>query len=551
MRTACRGLNILILMSLGLWSLACGGEGASQSGEKSSSEQSPRAASQGVSLTIVSGSENKSLESLVVQYGRRVGADIKVRYQGSVDISLALENGREADFDAVWPANSLWLVLGDRHKVVKHEKSIMRSPVVFGVKKSVAESLGWVDKPDLRVGDILAAAEAGKLRFAMTSATQSNSGASAYFGFLSAMAGSPDVLSIEHLENKEVRDQVRRLLKTVDRSSGSSGWLRDLVVQSYDRFDAMVNYEALVIEANQDLESRGLEPFYAIYPIDGMTIADSPLAYVDKGDKRKEELFLGLQEHLLSPSVQANLGAVGRRTGLLGLDAGSMDRSVFRDEWGISPERVISPIPVPEESVVRAALELYQTALRKPSLTAYVLDYSGSMRGDGIANLKTAMSTLLDKEVAKRYWLQPSQDDVHIVIPFDGAPRAVWRAQGADPTDLRVLLNKVRSAEAGGGTDIYEAVGEAVEQIGEYESRLTDFFPAIILMSDGKSKGSLEQLETQFRASSFAYDVPIFSIAFGKADESQLGALADLTSGRSFDGKKDLVKAFRAAKGYN
>src|SRR5207248_497874 len=149
-----------------------------------------------------------------------------------------LEGGAPG-YDAVWPANSLWIDLGDKGHVVKHQASIMRSPVVFGVKKSVAAKLGWVGK-DVPVEQILRAAQAGRLRFMMTSATQSNSGASAYLGFLYAFAGRPEVLTQAHLKDPKVRDRIKRILGTVDRSSGSSGWLKDLFLQKYDRYDAMV-----------------------------------------------------------------------------------------------------------------------------------------------------------------------------------------------------------------------------------------------------------------------------------------------------------------------
>ena len=46
-------------------------------------------------------------------------------------------------------------------------------------------------------------------------------------------------------------------------------------------------------------------------------------------------------------------------------------------------------------------------------------------------------------------------------------------------------------------------------------------------------------------------DVPIFSIEFGSADPSQLNKVATLTSGQVFNGKDDLISAFRIAKGYN
>ena len=46
-------------------------------------------------------------------------------------------------------------------------------------------------------------------------------------------------------------------------------------------------------------------------------------------------------------------------------------------------------------------------------------------------------------------------------------------------------------------------------------------------------------------------DVPVFSIMFGSADPTQLESLAELTHARVFDGREDLIGAFRSVKGYN
>ena len=260
-------------------------------------------------LTILSGSENKTLEPLIQQFAQQHNVTIQMNYAGSVDIMRQLESGQVAA-DAVWPANSFWISLGDTHHQVKHAQSIMRTPVVFGVKKSVAARLGWVGKP-VTVEQILQAAEAGKLRYMMTSATQSNSGASAYLGYLYAFAGRPEVLTAKNLNDPQVRDKIKRILGTVNRSSGSSGWLKDLFLANYDSYDAMVNYEAVIIETNQQLVAQGKEPLYVVYPEDGLALADSPLGYVDKGDAAKEKLFADLQQYLLSPAAQGQILAQG------------------------------------------------------------------------------------------------------------------------------------------------------------------------------------------------------------------------------------------------
>src|SRR3712207_24787 len=83
-------------------------------------------------LRILSRSENQTLQPLVDRFASQHGVRVDVTYRGSVDIMLDLGRDDMA-YDAVWPASSLWLELGDTKRRVKHEKSIMRSPVVLGV----------------------------------------------------------------------------------------------------------------------------------------------------------------------------------------------------------------------------------------------------------------------------------------------------------------------------------------------------------------------------------------------------------------------------------
>jgi Ca-activated chloride channel family protein len=427
----------------------------------------------------------------------------------------------------------------------------MRSPVVFAVKQSVARKLGWIGK-DVTISQILHAAEANQLRFMMTSATQSNSGAVAYLGYLYAFAGKPEVLTHANLQDPKLRASIKRFLGTVDRSSGSSGWLKDLFLQQYDKYDAMVNYEALVIEANQALVSQGKEPLYSVYPVDGLAIADSPLGYVNHDNPDKEKLFLTLQEYLLSPEVQQQILATGRRVGLTGLDKNAVPKNLFNPDWGIDVQRVLNPIRIPPAPVIQEALDLYQTAFRKPSLTAYCLDFSGSMQGEGADGVKSAMRLLLNQSEARRYLLQASTQDSTIVIPFDAAPREQWQVTGNDPKTLDSLLVRIEALTPGGGTDIYSPVMKALDAF-KAKGDLERYFPSVILMTDGKSNQGAALPDVQQRIQQLGLEgkVPIFAIMFGEADEGQLKQLTDSAAGRVFDGRKDLAQAFREARGYN
>ena len=347
-------------------------------------------------LKIVSGSENQELEPILEEFSKESGIRIEMTYQGSLDIMRTLEQ-ETIEYDAVWPASSLWLNVGDTGHRVKHAESVSVTPVVFGIRQSLAEELGFVGR-EVSVRDLLDAITAGKLRFCMTSATQSNSGASAYIGFLYALLGNPDMITEEDLQSSRLQADIQSLFSGVDRSSGSSEWLKDMFLEG--GYDAMVNYECLIIQANEELESRGEETLYVVYPYDGLTLADSPLGYVDQGDDKKEEAFLRLQEYLLSDEIQNEIQRTGRRTGYTGISEENKD--VFRTDWGVQPDRVLSIMKMPQTEVLLEALNLYQTDFKKPSLNIYCLDYSGSMAGKGNEQLVAAMEQLLIQENAER-----------------------------------------------------------------------------------------------------------------------------------------------------
>ena len=492
------------------------------------------------SLRILSGSENQELEPILEDFSRESGIRVEMTYQGSLDIMRVLEQD-EIAYDAVWPASSLWLNVGDTGYRVKHGESVSISPVVFGIRQSLAEELGFVGR-EVSVRDILDAITAGKLKFCMTSATQSNSGASAYIGFLYALLGNPDMITEEDLENEQLQSDIQALLSGVDRSSGSSDWLKDMFLEG--GYDAMVNYECLIIQANEELESRGEETLYVVYPYDGLTLADSPLGYVDNGDDDKETAFLELQEYLLSEDVQNEIQRTGRRTGYTGIS--DENRDVFRTDWGVQPDRVLSTMRMPSTDVLFQALNLYQTDFKKPSLSIYCLDYSGSMSGKGNEQLVAAMEQLLIQENAEKNFLQASKDEVNVLIFFDDQVLAEYTAVGSG-TELEALYDRVESQDTGSGTDMYVAAEEALQVLSHYD--LSQYTPAVILMTDGMSGGSFDAFMEQYQE--LGEDVPVFSIMFGDADSEQLEELAAATNARVFDSREDLIDAFRKVKGYN
>lgn len=488
------------------------------------------------SLHVAAASNFKPLEPILLRWGSENGVAVQITYKGSLDIAASLDDGGIA-YDAVWQGDSLWATAADKPGLVKHSTSIMCSPVVLGVKQSIATRLGWVGNPQVRLDEVLAAAESASLRMFMASPSKSNSGALAYLNFLDSFAGDPN--------------RMTRLMRTMDRTGDSSGWLRDSCRDQYGRCDAMINYESLILEMNREVVARGQEPMYIVYPTEGLGLADFPLSFVNKASAGKESLFLRFQGYLQSEAVQNEIAALGNR---IGARCERVDHTIFNPAWGADLTRNTETAPHPAKPAIDQAMDLYQRTFRKPSFTVYLLDYSTSMQGSRGSYLQMAMRVVLDQKEAARYLLQGTSDDATVVIPFAGRILTdedvrSWTVAGSDSEEVNRLLKKIQSQSTADMTNIYTPVARALylmkqEDIGNY-------MPAIILLTDGESnRGSLEEVRRALEETGL-YNVPVFGITFGDASQQQLNELAALTGGRVFDGTKDLIEAFRLAKGQN
>lgn len=495
----------------------------------------------GETLSIVSGSENRELEFILEAFAKENKVKIEMDYLGSLEIMnlLASEN---IPYDAVWPASSMWINMGDVNHKLKHQETISNTPVIFGIRQSKAKELE-LNRPDVTIADIAERITSGELTFAMTSASQSNSGASAYLAFLTALADSEDVLTQEALENPDLRKKIMTLLSGVNRTSGSSNWLVDLFVSS--DYDAMVNYEALLIAANRRLQAAGQETLTLVYPRDAISFANSPLAFVNEDDsKDKEKLFLSLQQYLLSDAVQEQIVETGRRTAFNTIPQDQED--VFT-EWSIDPGMVLSPINLPKADVIHEALSLYQVSFKKPSLTVYCLDYSGSMNGTGREQMLSGLEQLLIEQNAKRNLLQGTTKDCSYFVTFNSDIISTYEAHGNGKA-LEDVYETLTNERAGGGTNLYAAVLAGIEWLKKQD--ISGYSPAIVVLSDGRSADYLAD-ELRRVYDEWDRDVPIFSILYGDADDVQLQDLAGYSRARVFDGRSDLTAAFKAVKGYN
>ena len=489
-------------------------------------------------FSLITTPENRVLEETINKFADKNNFEINITYADNLDIVDKLNNGEK--YDAIWASNSIWMDMLDSSKVsTSDSKSTSVTPIVIGVKKSKAKELGLIDKK-VRMKDLLSLIKEGKLKFNMANPITTNSGAASYLNILSTLAGNPDVLTSAHLKNKALQEDLKTFFTGLVRTSGDEDFLNKSTISG--DYDAAITYEASIININQELVKNGKETFYLIYPVDGVSICDSPLVYINNRNDNKKKIFLELQSFILSDEGQDILLNLGRRTWYGGVTDKAPSK-VFNKDWGIDTTKYISPIKYPSESVIREALLLYQTKLRKPVHVVFCLDYSGSMYGDGMDNLQKAMEYIFSDE-AKKSMIQFVAEDKIDVIAF-GSHINVLGSSSGDKTNE--LMDKIKNFDFDGATALYPAATKAIEILSGEKN---DYNTSVILMTDGEGNiGTFKELEDTY--SKYNKDIPIYSITFGSADIEQLDKMAILSNGKVFDGKSDLVKAFKTVRGYN
>ena len=146
-------------------------------------------------------------------------------YKGDLEIVDEL-NANSEEYDAVWISNSTWLYNLNNSYLTSESSSISISPVVMGIKMKKAKELGLVGK-NVSNTDLLELISNKKINYVMSSVTKTNTGATAYLGFLNALAGSPEVLTEDMLDNDVLIDKMVKFFSGVERVSGDEKYLEN------------------------------------------------------------------------------------------------------------------------------------------------------------------------------------------------------------------------------------------------------------------------------------------------------------------------------------
>ncbi|MFM7583946.1 MAG: vWA domain-containing protein, partial [Caldilinea sp.] len=309
-----------------------------------------------------------------------------------------------------------------------------------------------------------------------------------------------------------------------------------------DRIDGLINYESVLLQLNQD--NQLAEKLYLIYPKEGIITADYPLLLINP-DKREQ--YQKLVDYLRKPEMQrAIMERTLRRPVNLQVEMG--DRF---------PKQVLVELPFPNDvQVLDRLIDGYLDQQRRPAHTVYVLDVSGSMDGNRLRDLRTALLGLtgLDTSLTGQFARFRSREII-TMVPFSADVKEVTNFVVDDPnSDMSAIRQSIEALTADGGTAIYTALRKAYETVDAAYPTDPQRYYSIVLMSDGENnEGASYQEFTQWHRSlpPELQNVPVFTILFGDANQGEMSGIAELTGGRLFDAQKEpLNTIFKEIRGY-
>ena len=438
---------------------------------------------------------------------------------------------------ALWiPDSPVWLNLAADQGITTYQNdcvSVAESPLVIGLWRSLAESLGWPGFPLgwLDIGSLAqdptayqyySGGEYGdQLRLSHPHPGLSGAGAGTLLALVNAAQSSTSV-SAEDIQTPIVQASVGAFESAVSSFANSTASLSgNMRERGASYLGAAVMYENDVVYGNEG-------KIVPIYPLEGTFMATHPACIDKNADSETQEAAELFRDYLLSDAGQETAVTFALRP----VNPNTPIGSPLTEEFGVDlsqPEIVFNE---PNVAAIYAVQDLWQTA-RKDVNLVMLLDTSGSMRGGKMDNMRDAAIQFVE---------QMGDEDQLTLIAFSTEPQLLVEGVVVGPNRQKII-NAITNLNANGDTTLFDAIGDGASSIERTnQSAMTN---AMVVLSDGMDTRSYRYgFNTALVNLATGNDTTVFTIGYGgDADEDVLETLALEGNGNFYLGDEASIEA--------
>lgn len=392
---------------------------------------------------------------------------------------------------------------------------LVNSPMVLMVPENLAAPIAKIADAPYRAlvnaqtfRDLDPTAPTQAINFVHTAPTRSNSGLQTLVTqFVEVSGKRPEQLTVDDV--KRYQNQVAKIQSKVTRYGTSTDALAKAMAINGPFWAALGSvYESSVIEANE-IVPPGQPKFKAIYP--RATYSSNMRAILPRAPWVSEEEQQAAEkviEFLRSTPMQELAAQKGLRPGVPGVNLGVK----FTPANGVETNPSYDSLRSPRPEVVDAMLKAWVEVAKKPSVVVAVIDSSGSMAGNKMPSVKTALQTYINS-LSPKDKLALIDFDSEVRPPVVIAGTAAGKAKG---------IEFINAINVDGGTKLYDATLAGLQWLRQ--NRRPDAINAVIVLTDGEDNGSkitLEGLMREIQKSGFTTDdrISLFTVGFGNEGE--------------------------------
>ncbi|MFE9254292.1 substrate-binding domain-containing protein [Streptomyces sp. NPDC006879] len=433
-----------------------------------------------VTLRVLASPELVDVEPLLAELEKDTGVELEMEYRATADLAGEPAPSGHPAHDLAWPASdrSYLLRLQDSGRSLTRPEStpVMRSPVVVGLTPRAAKKLRARD-PGSRISwaDIADAAADGTVRFGMADPRHSDTGRAALVGVATAAAGTGSALREEDVSC----DRLRGFRSGQTLTAPSSRDLLAQYVTRQDAADALIAHESELLSLNTGGELP--EPLELVYPDDGMVLSDFPLLLLDPA---KRKAYAKVVDWLLSTDVQTKLM---RRT---------HRRPVNQDVKPSEPLHapIGNALSFPDRlAIVQRLVDDYGDP-EHPTAdhVVFLLDFSTSMRGERIAELRSAFAGLSGAdETSTGKFARFYRGELLTVVRFGGRVLQEHTVRVRSDADLTTLDRIVAEGGLDDETAVWSALDRGYAIAADAVRKAPERPVSVVLMTDGENNSGI------------------------------------------------------------